>query len=99
MTHDQTRSHHESEAILQALKDDLLVTDKNGTIMSVSDATKKLYGIEDRDVLGTTVYQLEKEGVFTPIVSPLVIEQKGPRQRDSDDVFREKTADYRGARI
>ncbi|PTL38391.1 sigma-54 interaction domain-containing protein [Alkalicoccus saliphilus] len=76
MTHDQTRSHHESEAILQALKDDLLVTDRNGTIMSVSDATKKLYGIEDRDVLGTTVYQLEKEGVFTPIVTPVVIEQK-----------------------
>ncbi|PYZ96749.1 RNA polymerase subunit sigma-54 [Alteribacter lacisalsi] len=76
MSHDQSRTHHESEAILQALKDDLLVTDRNGTIMSVSDATKKLYGIEDRDVLGTTVYQLEKEGVFTPIVTPLVLEQK-----------------------
>ncbi|MBM7095754.1 sigma 54-interacting transcriptional regulator [Bacillus sp. H-16] len=67
---------NDSERILQALKDDLLVTDCNGTIMTVSEETKKLYGIEGRNVVGETVYQLQKEGVFTPIVTPLVLEKK-----------------------
>jgi transcriptional regulator with PAS, ATPase and Fis domain len=71
------KSHlNESELILRALKDDLLVTDNNGKIMIVSDATKALYGIEDKDIVGLSVYELEKQGVFTPIVTPLVLEKK-----------------------
>ncbi|MFD2507606.1 sigma-54 interaction domain-containing protein [Halalkalibacter alkalisediminis] len=66
----------ESEAILRALKDDLLVTDSTGKVVMISDATKALYGIEDKVILGLSVYELEKQGVFTPIVTPLVIEKK-----------------------
>lgn len=67
---------NESKMILEALKDDLLVTDKNGFILKVSEATKSLYGIEEREIVGLSVYDLEKQGVFTPIVTPLVIENK-----------------------
>ncbi|WP_209123334.1 sigma-54-dependent Fis family transcriptional regulator [Alkalihalobacillus sp. BA299] len=67
---------NESELILRALKDDLLVTDNKGIILKVSEVTKALYGVEDRDIVGLSVYDFEKEGVFTPIVTPLVIEKR-----------------------
>lgn len=67
---------NESEMILQALKDDLLVTDKNGIILKVSDATKELYGVGEENIVGLSVYDLERQGVFTPIVTPLVLEKK-----------------------
>ncbi|MEC2072303.1 sigma-54 interaction domain-containing protein [Alkalihalophilus marmarensis] len=66
----------ESEEILNALKDDLLVTDKNGQILRVSEETKALYGIEEREIVGASVYDLERQGVFTPIVTPLVLKKK-----------------------
>ncbi|WEG17402.1 sigma 54-interacting transcriptional regulator [Alkalihalophilus pseudofirmus] len=70
------RKAEESEEILNALKDDLLVTDKNGQILRVSEETKALYGIEEREIVGASVYDLERQGVFTPIVTPLVLKKK-----------------------
>ncbi|WP_306301297.1 sigma-54-dependent Fis family transcriptional regulator [Thalassobacillus sp. C254] len=66
----------ENEAILQSLLDDFLVTDAKGLILRVSHAMKQLYGLEEKDIIGESVYELEKQGVFTPIVTPLVKEKK-----------------------
>lgn len=62
----------ESERLLQSLQDDMLVTDANGTITRVTKTMKKLYGVETEELVGLSVYDLEKSGVFTPIVTPLV---------------------------
>ncbi|WP_368505734.1 sigma-54 interaction domain-containing protein [Alkalihalophilus sp. As8PL] len=67
---------NESEEILKALKDDLLVTDRDGRIIYVSDITKGLYGVEGQNIIGASVYELEKQGIFTPIVTPLVLKKK-----------------------
>ncbi|MFB5663388.1 sigma-54 interaction domain-containing protein [Alteribacillus sp. HJP-4] len=64
----------ESEAILQSIKDDILVTDTDGIITQVTDAMKELYGVEGENLVGKSVYDLEKAGLFTPIVTPLVKE-------------------------
>lgn len=66
----------ESEMIMRALKDDLLVVDKDGIILIESEVTKSLYGLDEDKITGLSVYDLEKQGVFNPIVTPLVLEKK-----------------------
>ncbi|MEO2075869.1 MAG: sigma 54-interacting transcriptional regulator [Bacillus sp. (in: firmicutes)] len=67
---------NESEAILHSLQDDILVTDINGIILKVSEATESIYNMKSQEMIGRSVYDLEKEGVFTPILTPLVIKEK-----------------------
>jgi PAS domain S-box-containing protein len=67
---------NESEAILHSLQDDILVTDTDGIILKVSEATEGIYNMKSKEMIGRSVYELEKEGVFTPILTPLVIKEK-----------------------
>lgn len=67
---------NESEAILHSLQDDILVTDTDGIILKVSEATEGIYNMKSNEMVGRSVYELEKEGVFTPILTPLVIKEK-----------------------
>ncbi|WP_188647613.1 sigma-54 interaction domain-containing protein [Marinithermofilum abyssi] len=71
--------HHwdENEAILHSLQEDILVTDPSGTILKVSELTGSIYGLPSGELLGRTVYDLEREGIFHPCVTPLVVQKKG----------------------
>lgn len=66
----------ETEAILHSLKDDILITDSNGVIIKVTEKTEVIYGMESDRLLGRRILDLEKEGVFTPVVTPIVLETK-----------------------
>lgn len=66
----------EDQSILNSLKDDLLVTNEEGIIVRVSEGTGDIYEIKAGELLGKSVYELEKQGVFTPIVTPIVLENK-----------------------
>ncbi|MDQ0243581.1 transcriptional regulator with PAS, ATPase and Fis domain [Bacillus fengqiuensis] len=67
---------NEDQSILNSLKDDLLVTNKEGIIVRVSEGTGDIYEVKAEELLGKSVYELEKQGVFTPIVTPIVLENK-----------------------
>ncbi|MBM7583673.1 transcriptional regulator with PAS, ATPase and Fis domain [Bacillus pakistanensis] len=67
---------NEHEAILHSLQDDILVTNTDGIILKVSEATGAHYNVKSEDMIGRSVYDLEKEGVFTPILTPLVMKEK-----------------------
>ncbi|MDM5200182.1 sigma 54-interacting transcriptional regulator [Fictibacillus enclensis] len=69
-------SWNENEAILHSLQDDILVTNVEGTILKVSEATGKIYGVTSESLLGKSVYQLAAEGLFTPIATPMVLKEK-----------------------
>lgn len=69
-------SWNENEAILHSLQDDILVTNVDGTILKVSGATGKIYGVPSESLLGKSVYQLAAEGLFTPIATPMVLKEK-----------------------
>ncbi|WP_235846503.1 sigma-54 interaction domain-containing protein [Neobacillus drentensis] len=73
---DEKKVWNESEAILHSLQDDILVTDTDGIILKVSAATEGIYNMKSNEMVGRSVYELEKEGVFTPILTPLVIKEK-----------------------
>ncbi len=63
----------EMEAIVRSLKDDLLITDVSGMILKVTETTKSIYGLSLNTLVGRSIYDLEKEGILTPIVTPIVI--------------------------
>ncbi|PFP30585.1 RNA polymerase subunit sigma-54 [Bacillus sp. AFS073361] len=73
---DEKKVWNENEAILHSLQDDILVTDTDGIILKVSEATEGIYNMKSNEMVGRSVYELEKEGVFTPILTPLVIKEK-----------------------
>ncbi|UFJ39641.1 sigma 54-interacting transcriptional regulator [Brevibacillus humidisoli] len=67
---------NEYEAILHSLKDDILVTNTEGIILKVSEATGSIYDVNSEDLIGKSVYDLEKEGLFTPLATPIVIKNR-----------------------
>ncbi|WP_064094049.1 sigma-54 interaction domain-containing protein [Rossellomorea aquimaris] len=73
---DGKKSWNENEAILDSLQDDILVTNTDGIIMKVSEATGDIYNVKSEDMLGRSVYDLEMEGVFTPLLTPVVLKEK-----------------------
>ena len=70
------KNWNENEAILHSLQDDILVTNTDGIILKVSEATGGIYNVKSEDMVGKSVYDLEKEGIFTPILTPLVLKEK-----------------------
>ncbi|GGK17350.1 RNA polymerase subunit sigma-54 [Caldalkalibacillus thermarum] len=64
------------EAILYSLQEDLLVTDTTGKIVKVSQACGAQYGTDSEQLIGRNVYDLEKEGVFRPAITPEVLKRK-----------------------
>lgn len=67
------RNLEEMEAILHSLKDDILVTDAKGIILKATEMTNIIYGIDSNKLIGQSIFELEKEGLLTPIVTPIVI--------------------------
>lgn len=66
----------ETETILESLMDDLIVTDANGTILKATQFTADRYGIRYENLIGASIYELERTGIITPIVTPLIIQKK-----------------------
>lgn len=66
----------ETETILESLMEDLIVTDVNGIILKATEFTADRYGIAYEDLIGVSIYELERKGIITPIVTPLIIEKK-----------------------
>ncbi|WP_110928531.1 sigma-54 interaction domain-containing protein [Bacillus massiliglaciei] len=68
--------YEEAEAILNSLKNDLLVTGIDGTILRSTKTTSQIYGMDENELIGRSVYDLEKEGIFKPAITPLIIKKK-----------------------
>ncbi|MCB6992850.1 sigma 54-interacting transcriptional regulator [bacterium 210820-DFI.6.37] len=64
------------DAILDAMHDDLLISDGKGKVLRVSPTFESDYGIKKELAVGRTVYDLEREGYFRPSVIAKVIQQR-----------------------
>lgn len=62
--------------IIDAMSEDLLISDGNGVVLKVNSSFEKLYDLKSSEVLGRTVYELEEEGYFKPSISAKVIESR-----------------------
>ncbi|WP_270584103.1 sigma-54 interaction domain-containing protein [Bacillus smithii] len=63
------------KAIFDSSFDVLYVSDSQGNTIRVSSSCVKLWGKEEHELIGKNVKDLEKEGIYSPSVTRLVLEQ------------------------
>jgi transcriptional regulator with PAS, ATPase and Fis domain len=69
--------HPNSEQeIIDTSEEDIIVTNHQGIIVKASKISGRHYGIDPIQLLGRSVYELEKEGVFSPAITPLVLKKQ-----------------------
>lgn len=66
----------ELEGILNASNDNIVITDAEGFVLKVSPNCTTIYGKEAEELIGKSVYELQKRNVFKPSISRQVLEQK-----------------------
>lgn len=62
--------------IIDTTEEDIIVTNHLGIIIKASKISGRHYGIDAIDLLGRSVYELERDNIFSPAISPLVLKQK-----------------------
>jgi len=66
----------EIDNVLESIHNDVLITDGRGVILEVSPSFNESYGTTEDEVVGNTVYEMEKKQVFYPSVTVLVLQNK-----------------------
>jgi PAS domain S-box-containing protein len=64
----------EIAAMLASSYDVIYTSNAAGVTQKVSDACKTLWGMEPSDMVGRSVFELEREGIFQPSVTRMVLE-------------------------
>lgn len=62
--------------ILDSISDAIFIDDAQGYTIWINKASEELYKIKRKDIIGKHVSFLEQEGIFTPSVARIVMEQK-----------------------
>ncbi|MBG9444745.1 sigma-54 interaction domain-containing protein [Cytobacillus firmus] len=62
--------------VISSMEEDIMVTNADGIIIKVSKGSGVHYGIEPDTLLGESVYELERRGVFKPAITPEVLKKK-----------------------
>lgn len=57
-------------------ENDVTLTDGNGVVLRVSDSYELHYGVSIDEVVGESVYDLEKRGIFRPSVTVSVLKER-----------------------
>lgn len=70
------RNVAELERIIDGSSDELFVTDEEGRILLVTSRVEELYGIKKSDLIGKSVFELERDHVFYPSATALVLRDK-----------------------
>lgn len=64
------------QAIFDISYDVIYVSDANGVTQRVSAASEKLWGVKEQDLIGKSIYELEKKEIFKPSITRLILEKK-----------------------
>jgi len=68
-------STEELIAILDSITDAIFIDDEFGNAMWINKACEDLYKVTRDEVIGKSIYSLEAEGIFSPSVARLVMDQ------------------------
>ncbi|MCL6516726.1 sigma 54-interacting transcriptional regulator [Alicyclobacillus sp.] len=74
---DLQRTNEELESILDAI-DELYITDGDGITLRVNREMEKLYGLDRDAFIGRSVFDLERDRVFYPSATAIVLRTKKP---------------------
>ena len=61
------------DAIVERARDTIAITDGHGVLLQFSPKLVAIYGGESSDYVGRNVHELERQGIFKPSVSALVL--------------------------
>lgn len=78
------------DEILDAIHEELMITDGKGMVLKVSPTFETMYNISAEEALGRTVYELEDEGYFNPSIVAMVLES-GSRVTSEQSVNNKRT--------
>lgn len=70
----------EMDAILKASKDNIVVTDGEGTVLRASPNCESVYGKEASELIGKSVDELEAESIFSPSITKMVLKERKEMQ-------------------
>ena len=65
----------ELNALIETSKDNIVVTDGNGIVIRASSSCLSIYGHPAQSLIGQSVFELEKMGIFSPSVTVQVLRQ------------------------
>lgn len=71
-----TISVTEWEAVLDSTQDAVFIDDKYGNTQWINRACELLYEVKREDIIGKSIDELEKDGIFSPSVAKLVFKNK-----------------------
>lgn len=70
------RLSEELENIINFSFDEIFVTDGTGIVQRINPASEELYGVKAKEIIGKSTDELAIEGLFSPSISPIIIERK-----------------------
>ena len=62
--------------IFESSYDEIFVTDGAGITLTVNAACERLYNLPASQLIGKKVDELERQGLFSPSITPLVLKEK-----------------------
>lgn len=68
--------NNSNEEVINSDVEDIIITNREGKIIKVTNVSGFIYGLEPESLLGKSVYELEEQGIFSPAITPLVLKNK-----------------------
>ena len=62
--------------ILNHSYDELFVINSQGVVVYVNEASVRNYGLNPEEIIGKTIYDLQKDGYYYPLIAPVVLQSK-----------------------
>lgn len=62
--------------ILNHSFDELFVINSKGEVVYVNEASVNNYGLNPEEIVGKTIYDLQKDGYYYPLIAPVVLQSK-----------------------
>jgi PAS domain S-box-containing protein len=62
--------------ILNHSFDELFVINGHGVVVYVNEASVQNYGLKPEEIIGKTIYELQKDGYYYPLIAPVVLQGK-----------------------
>src|SRR5579875_3142259 len=66
----------ELDAIVKSSKDNIVITDGNGIVLRASPNSVSIYGNDASFLIGKSVFELEKNKIFSPSVTVKVLKDR-----------------------
>ncbi len=68
------------DTIIQTSNNNITITNEKGTIIYTNPSHWSVYGVEEVQLIGKSIYQLEKDGFLSPSITAMVIKEQKPIQ-------------------